>query len=223
MTNTPLRFPVVIWLVFALTCAGYAQSNRVTPASETRPPLAQSEVEKRVLATIDQAVKAGELYANVPAADGRLMRILTEAINAKTVVEIGTSTGISGLWFCLALDKTGGILHTFELDKGRAELARKHFRSAGMESHVHLVEGDAHQNVPKFIREPIDVVFIDAEKNGYVDYLSKVLPLVRPGGLILAHNTEMVPDYMKAVTSNADLDTVVYTSGGGLAVTLKKR
>ena len=58
---------------------------------------------------------------------------------------------------------------------------------------------------------------------GYVDYLNKLLPLVRPGGLVLAHSVNMVPDYVKAVTSNADLETVFYAQGAGLAVTLKKR
>ena len=67
------------------------------------------------------------------------------------------------------------------------------------------------------------MVFIDAEKEGYVDYLNKMLPLVRPGGLILAHNTNMVPDYVKAVTTNPDLETVFYMEGNQLGVTLKKR
>ena len=53
--------------------------------------------------------------------------------------------------------------------------------------------------------------------------MHKLLPLIRPGGLILAHNTDMVPEYMKVVTKSADLETVVYTAGGGMAVTLKKR
>jgi predicted O-methyltransferase YrrM len=66
-------------------------------------------------------------------------------------------------------------------------------------------------------------VFIDADKEGYVDYLNKVLPLVRPGGLILAHNADTVPDYVKTVTGNPDLETVFYMHGGGLAVTVKKR
>jgi predicted O-methyltransferase YrrM len=171
---------------------------------------------------MNEIVSAGELYANVPAADGRLLRILTESVNAKSVVEIGTSTGISGLWFCLALDRTGGKLNTFELDAGRAALARAHFKKAGVERLVNLVEGDAHKNIAQ-LKAPVDVVFIDAEKDGYVDYLNKILPLVRPGGLILAHNVDMVRDYMAAVNSNPDLDTVVYMQGGGLAVTLKKR
>jgi predicted O-methyltransferase YrrM len=198
-------------------------SGRVAPESEASPPIAGTPAEKKVLETINEIVKAGALYANVPAADGRMLRILTEAVNAKNVVEVGTSTGISGLWFCLALEKTGGKLTTFELDKARASLARRHFKQAGVESRVTLVEGDAHQNINKLGGDPVDVVFLDAEKEGYVDYLNKLLPLVRPGGLILAHNTNMIPDYMKVVTSSAELETVVYTTGGGMAVTLKKR
>ena len=73
------------------------------------------------------------------------------------------------------------------------------------------------------MRAPIDVVFIDADKAGYVDYLDKLAPLVRPGGLILAHNVDMVPDYVKAVTTDRNLETIFYMEGGGLAVTLKKR
>jgi predicted O-methyltransferase YrrM len=196
--------------------------GRVAPADEASPPLGRTPTEKKVLETIGEIVKAGDLYANVPAADGRMLRILTEAVNAKTVIEVGTSTGISGLWFCLALEKTGGKLTTFELDKTRASLARKHFKQAGVDGRVTLVEGDAHKNLTA-LRDPVDVVFIDAEKDGYVDYLNKLLPLVRPGGLILAHNTNMIPEYMKVVTSSPDMDTVVYTTGGGMAVTLKKR
>ena len=87
---------------------------------------------------------------------------------------------------------------------------------------VTVVEGDAHQNITR-LKDPIDVMFLDAEKDGYVDYLNKLLPLVRPGGLILAHNVDMIADYLKAVATNPDLDTVFYMQGGGLAVTLKKR
>lgn len=178
--------------------------------------------DKRILATMDEAVAKGELYANVPPADGRMLRLLTEAVNAKSVVEIGTSTGISGMWFAMALEKTGGRLTTFELNPGRAALARAHFKKAGVDGLVTLVEGDAHQNLKK-LKEPVDVVFIDAEKSGYVDYLNQMLPLVRPGGLILAHNIEMTPDYVKAVTSNPALETVFYREGNQLGITLKKR
>ncbi|MBL8211850.1 MAG: class I SAM-dependent methyltransferase [Bryobacterales bacterium] len=186
------------------------------------PMVPRSDLEKKILATLDAATKAGALYANVPAADGRLLRLLAESVNAKHVVEIGTSTGLSGLWFAMALEKTGGKLTTFEYDAARAATAKKHFAQAGVAGRIEVVEGDAHQTVSR-LKEPVDVVFIDADKDGYIDYLNKLLPLVRPGGLILAHNTDMVPAYIKAVTSNADLETVFYLQGGGMAVTLKKR
>ncbi len=192
------------------------------PGSDQYPPIPRAESEKKILSTIDAATKAGALYANVPAVDGRLLRLLTEAANAKHVVEIGTSTGLSGLWFCIALEKTGGKLTTFEYDAGRAATAKKHFKEAGVDRLATVVEGDAHQTVTR-LKEPIDIVFIDADKEGYVDYLNKLLPLVRPGGMILAHNVDMVPDYVKTVTSSADLETVFYMTGGGMAVTLKKR
>jgi caffeoyl-CoA O-methyltransferase len=56
-----------------------------------------------------------------------------------------------------------------------------------------------------------------------VTYLNQLLPLVRPGGLILAHNVDMAADYIAAVARNADLDTVIYRQGAGMSVTLKKR
>jgi predicted O-methyltransferase YrrM len=209
-------------LVGALVIAQRRSGGRIAASEGATPPVAASPAEKKVLDTIDSIVRAGELYANVPAADGRLLRILAESVNAKHVVEIGTSTGISGLWFCLALMKTDGKLTTFEVDKARASVARRHFKEAGVDARVTIVEGDAHQNVTT-VQGPVDVVFIDADKEGYVDYLNKLLPLVRSGGLILAHNTGMIPEYMKVVSSRADLETVVYTTGGGMAITLKKR
>jgi predicted O-methyltransferase YrrM len=138
------------------------------------------------------------------------------------VVEIGTSTGYSGLWFCTALQNTGGKLTTFEIDPGLAALARKHFQQAGVQDIVTIVEGDAHQTVTK-LKGPVDIVFIDADKEGYLDYLNKLLPLVRPGGLILAHNVDTAPDYVRAVTTNPDLETTFFSLGNGLGITLKKR
>jgi len=122
----------------------------------------------------------------------------------------------------IALQRRGGKLTTFEIDPGRAATARKHFQQAGVNQMVTIVEGDAHQTITR-LKEPIDVVFIDADKEGYTDYLNKLLPLVRPGGLILAHNVDMVEEYVKKVTSNPDLETIFCMQGEGLSVTLKKR
>ena len=77
----------------------------------------------KILAVLDELSK-GPGYLKISPDDGRLMRMLTEATGAKRVVEIGTYSGYSGLWFCLALKKTGGALITHELDPSHAAIAR---------------------------------------------------------------------------------------------------
>jgi predicted O-methyltransferase YrrM len=186
------------------------------------PPSANTEAESRVLAVLDEMEQAGKTYQSIDEKSGRLLRLLTEAVGAKQVVEIGTSTGYSGLWFCLALQSTGGKLTTFEIDPGRAAMAREHFKKAGVDQLATVVEGDAHQTMAQ-LSGPIDVVFIDADKGGYPDYLNQLLPLVRPGGLFLADNVNMSPAYYRAVTTNPALETLFWTEGRDLSLTLKKR
>jgi len=191
----------------------------------SKPLLPKDDGEKRILQAIDRA-RQGPRFANVSTADGRLLRQLTEAVGAKRVVELGTSTGESGLWFAMALRKTGGHLTTHDIDPERIAVARENFRRAGVEDLVTIVEGDAHQTAPKNT-DPIDVLFIDAEKEGYDAYLEELLPYVRPGGLILAHNMRRPapnPRYLEAITTNPDLDTsFVLMDGAGIGITLKKR
>jgi len=184
--------------------------------------------EAKILSALEDMSK-NRNYAmwNITPEEGRLLRILTEAADAKHVVEIGTSNGYSALWFCLALRATGGKLTTHEIDPYRISLARKHFKNAGVSHLVTIVEGDAHKTVTQ-LKEPIDILFIDADKAGYFDYLNKLLPLVRPGGLILAHNTtdlaSEMQDYVKAITTNPTLETIfLHKETGGISVTLKKR
>ena len=213
---------VIVSIVLATALTAPSQRRELRGYDPAAPPLAKTEVEKKILAVLDRVAREHETYLNVPVLDGRALRLLTEAVGAKSVVEIGTSTGYSGLWFCLALQSTGGHLTTFEIDHSRATMARGHFGEAGVDKIVTIVEGNAHDNVMK-LKGPVDVAFIDADKEGYVDYLRKVTPLVRPGGLILAHNVDMAPDYVKAVTTNPDLETIFYMEGNALGVTLKKR
>lgn len=86
---------------------------------------------------------------------------------------------------------------------------------------VTIVEGDAHQTIAR-LKEPFDILFLDADKEGYVDYLRRLEPLVRPGGLILAHNIDMTPEYLRLVTTNPALETQLFREGGGMSITLKK-
>jgi predicted O-methyltransferase YrrM len=121
----------------------------------------------------------------------------------------------------MALQKTGGKLTTFEIDEGRAATARANFKRAGMDDIITLVLGDAHEEVKK-LKDPIDILFLDADKQGYIDYLKKLLPLIRPGGLVIAHNITpgmADPKYMEAITTNPNLETIVRS---GVSSTLKK-
>jgi predicted O-methyltransferase YrrM len=228
-----IRFTAVVSLVAVVVILGILFSsaiaqprsrrmgNRQGDAALEKPPVPKDDNEKKILGILDD-IRSRQSYHNVPPEDGRLLRILAESMNAKHVVEVGTSTGYSGIWFGLALQKTGGKLTTYEIDAGRAATARANFQRAGMADFITLVEGDAHEKVTA-LKDPIDMLFLDADKQGYVDYLNKLLPLIRPGGLVIAHNITpgmTDPRYMDAITTDPNLETIVRT---GVSLTLKKQ
>jgi caffeoyl-CoA O-methyltransferase len=198
--------------------------------SETNPdkrPLAANPAEQKVLSLLEELAVDDSSNLMVPLEDGRLLRMLAESIGARNVVEVGTYNGYSTLWFCMALRTTGGKITTHEISPKYAALARQNFKKAGVEDLVTLVEGDAHETVTR-LKEPIDMLFIDADKPGYADYLKKLLPLVRPGGLIVAHNTtntgRQMPDYFAAVTADPNLESIFLGQQSvGFGITLKKR
>jgi predicted O-methyltransferase YrrM len=215
----------------SLMLVSVAAALRASPAvaqrvrTLERAPTGNTADERRVLAVLDE-VSRNHRYLSVPEEDSRLLRILAESIGAGNVIELGTSTGYSGLWILLALMKTGGRLTTYEIDRGRHELARQNYERAGLAKQATLVLGDAHAEITK-LKEPIDLVFIDADKEGYPDYLQKLAPLVRRGGLIVAHNMASPPPdprYVEAITTNPAYDTVFLNMhAAGIGVTLKKR
>ncbi len=188
-------------------------------------PLPCDPNEEKILNVLDAIAQNDNSGLLVPLEDGRLLRTFAESTGARNVVEIGTYNGYSALWFCLALRTTGGKLITHEIDPKNAAAARENIKKAGVENLVTVVEGDAHETVTR-LKGPIDILFIDADKPGYADYLKKLLPLVRPGGVILAHNTtntaRQMPDYFEAVTTDPNLDTFFIKEGVGVGVTLKK-
>ncbi len=214
--------------VVALAGVGLLAGCKIGGASEQGPkPWADVE-EARIMGVLDQMLSGPHSdILSVPPEDGKVLRLLAEATAAKQIVEIGTSNGYAAIWFCLALRTTGGKLTTFEIDPERVLLARENFERAGVTKLVKVIQGDAHKMVTK-LEGPIDIVFLDADKGGNLDYLNKLLPMVRPGGLIIAHDTtdsaERMQDYLDAVTANPALETIfLHKQGPGIGVTLKKR
>lgn len=216
-------FGLVVAAVSTLAWAQRPGSPRAVFEAKTLP---KNDIEKRILEVIERVgreQRAGNMI--VPEEDGRLLRAWTEATGAKSVVEIGTSVGYSGLWFCLALKGTGGKLTTFDIDERRSAMAKANFEAAGVADIVTMVLGDAHETV-KQLKDPIDVLFLDSDKSGYLDYLQKLLPLVRPGGIVIAHNMTpnmADPRFVKAITTNPELETVfLHMDGSGVSVSVKK-
>ena len=189
------------------------------------PPLAKNDQEKRALAVLGE-ISQGRWYLNVTTREGRVLRQLTEAMGAKRVVEIGTSSGYSTIWLALAARANGGKVFTHEIDPERVKIATANFKKAGLDDVITIIEGDAHETIKQH-KEPIDVLFLDAEKKGYLNYLEQLLPRIRPGGLILGHDMHRpMPDprYIEAVTKNPDLDTsFIMMESFGISMTLKKR
>jgi caffeoyl-CoA O-methyltransferase len=137
--------------------------------------------------------------------EGRMLQFLAASVGARRLLEIGTLAGYSGIWLARALPE-GGLLTTLELDPHHAEVARAHFRLAGVTERVELIEGDAQNTLARLAsREPFDMVFIDADKEGYPYYLAWSLAHVRPGGLITAHNAFRGGDLVGAEPSDGTL------------------
>jgi len=189
----------------------------VVPADEGEAKI------RKVLQFLDNEQRSGNL--NVPVEDAQLLRIMVEAIAPKRVIEIGMSNGYSGIWMCAGLRQCNGTLTTHEIDEGRAKLARENFKNADVADRITIVMGDAHETVTR-LKGPVDLVFIDADKARQLDYLHKMLPLVRKGGIILTHNATTggsVKEYIEACKTNPQLDTcLVHMDFRGMIISIKK-
>jgi predicted O-methyltransferase YrrM len=145
--------------------------------------------EDSTLARIRQQIQARGLPTiAVKPEEGRFLQVLVAACRPMSALEIGTLGGYSGTWIARGLP-AGGRLITLELEPTRAEIAREHFRLAGVDDRVEIRVGDAHSLLTELASdEPFDFVFIDAEKEGYPAYLEWTLDHLRPGGVLAAHN-----------------------------------
>jgi caffeoyl-CoA O-methyltransferase len=218
-------FLVVVMIIPLMSQAQRGMRGGFGSTSTQSSLIPKNDEEKKIVAVLNDMTSGQRVQgANVPMDDGRFLRMLVESIGAKNVVEIGTSNGYSALWMMLGLKSTGGKLTTFEIEASAVKLAKQNFKNAGADNIATIVEGDAHEMV-KTLKGPIDLLFLDADKDGYHDYLKQLLPLVRPGGLIVAHNMDQggTQSYINAVTTNADLETLfINTGSGSVGVTLKK-
>ncbi len=142
---------------------------------------------KEVLRASDQA---GLPPIQVSALQGRLLGLLVEAIGARAVLEIGTLGGYSAICMARSLPP-GGRLLTLEVDPLHARVAQENFQRAGVDDRVRLRRGPALESLRALQAEaagPFDLVFLDADKESYTEYLEASLDLLHPGSLLVADN-----------------------------------
>lgn len=140
-------------------------------------------------ANLADAAAAGLPPINVSPNQGRLLYLLAKISRAERVLEIGTLGGYSTTWLARALPATGTIV-TLEINAAHAAVARRNLDRAAAPAHVDIRIGPAADALRAMAaaEPPFDFVFIDADKPGYLGYLELVLPLSRPGTVIVADN-----------------------------------
>lgn len=141
----------------------------------------------------------------IGAGGGAALRLLAAAVDARAVVEVGTGTGVSGLWLLRGM-RADGILTTVDVEAEHQRLARQAFTDAGVPSgRVRTIHGRAGDVLPRLADASYDVVFCDAVKTEYPSYLGEAVRLLRPGGVVAFDNAlwhGRVPD-----ASERDPDT----------------
>lgn len=142
-----------------------------------------------MLRSIREAIpKRGLPAIAVRPEEGRFLQALAAACQARLAVEIGTLGGYSAVWIARGMLADGRLI-TLEREAAHARVAEDHLQLAGLSDQVEVRVGNAHDLLPGLTElGPFDFVFIDAEKQGYLDYLEWSLSNLRPGGIIAAHN-----------------------------------
>ncbi len=141
-------------------------------------------------ASLRESERAGLPSINVSATEGKLLQMLVEISGTRRVLEIGTLGGYSAIHFARALPDDGALI-SLELDENHAEVARRNVERAGLSDKVEIRVGDARRSLNELVESgegPFDIIFIDADKEGYPEYLDWSLRLSRPGTLILGDN-----------------------------------
>jgi caffeoyl-CoA O-methyltransferase len=214
-------------LAFCLLLAMAMFSNQLNAQNLTENPALDKKVKKFL------AEHSGQWHdLNVPPVDGETLYDIIIKGKYKNALEIGTSTGLSGIYIAWALSKTGGKLITIEIDEGRYKAALENFKQAGLTEYIDARLADAHSLV-KELKGPFDFVFSDADKDWYKNYFLDAEPKLTVGGCFTAHNiTEAMMtghgfrggmgDFVDYIKGLKNYETTVSTKGAGLLISYKR-
>jgi predicted O-methyltransferase YrrM len=192
-------------------------------------------VNDTLLALLEKLAKFGEendtresarasCMLNITRDTGRLLWILVRAMRATRILEVGTSNAYSTIWLADAARSNGGRVTTLECNPEKIALARTNLAAARLDDFVDIVEGRAIDALTT-LAGPFDVVFLDADRSSYVEYLELVVPNLRAGGLLIADNATSHPhemqDFLSRVKSHPELISVTVPIGNGEEIAFK--
>lgn len=153
---------------------------------------------------LEDSAKKGLPAISIKPEEGRFLQLLARASGGGRALEIGTLGGYSGIWIARGLGP-GGHLITLEKEPKHADVAREHFKAAGVADRIEIRIGNARDSLAELNHQPpFDFVFIDADKTSYDAYFDWALDHVRVGGLIVAHNAFRNGDVVEVNTTQAD-------------------
>lgn len=194
--------------------------------------------------TEDEVLRAARARAeevgvvSISPGTGAALRFLTAVLDARTVVEIGTGTGVSGLWILRGM-RSDGVLTTVDIEAEHQRLAKETFSEAGIPNQrARTISGAALDVLPRLTDGHYDLVFVDGDKREYSAYLAEALRLLRPGGVVAFDNTLWhgrvadpgqrdsetlaIRELIRLVAENDDLVPVLLPVGDGLLVAKKE-
>ncbi len=211
----------------ALVLLAFGPLALLAASGQTTAPSSQS-LDGRVRAFLDSQ-QGRWRQENVSEADGRLLHDLIVRHGYTRALEIGTSTGHSGIWQAWALSKTGGSLVTVEIEEFRHLAATRNFKASGLDAYIDARLGDAHELVDK-LEGPFDFIFIDADKNWTLNYFKALLPKLAPGGCFAVHNVSSlgymkgIRDFLEHVRGLDFMDTTVEeSSSSGMSLSFRRK
>jgi caffeoyl-CoA O-methyltransferase len=165
---------------------------------------------------------------------GRVLSMLSKIINPKHILEIGTYTGYAALCLAEGLQKEG-TLDTIDINEELVEIQEKYFNLSEYKNQITSHLGDAMQIIPT-LNKKFDLVFIDADKENYINYYNLIVPMMHKGGIILSDNvlwsgkvleelnpkdtsTKILLEYNKLINEDSRVETVLLPIRDGLTVT----
>lgn len=156
---------------------------------------------------------------NVTRDTGEFLSVLVRAMNARRVLEIGTSNGYSTLWLAMAAKAIEGHVTTVELSDFKLGLAARNFERSGLSPFITQIRGEAGAELERASESSFDVVFLDSERSEYPGWWPDIKRVLRKGGLLVvdnatSHSSEMAP-FVAMVSSDPDFTTCTVPVGNG--------